>query len=844
MLRLAASTAWSHKRRLLGSALAIVLGVSFLTATLVLGDSARAGFETAFAEATAGIDASVRSTQELTGTDEASRVPIDAALVGTVAALDGVATAVPTVEGVAQVLDADGDPIGGNGPPTMAAAWIDDPDLTGWDLAEGRAPTGPGEAVLDAGSAEDAEVGVGDDVTVLVPDPVTVEVVGIATFGDDDSIGGSTYVGLALPVAQDLLLGGRDRISGVAAAAVEGTSEAELVALVSGALPDGVEAVTGTQVAEELEDDIEGEFLGFFSTALQAFAMVALLVAAFSIFNTFSILAAQRTRESALLRALGASRRQLLSAALVESVVVGAAGAALGGVAGIGIGALALDLLEGAGFGLPVDGVVVSTGVVVTAALVGLGLTVVSGLVPAWRASRVAPLAALREVAVDTSGGSRVRAVVGALITAVGAVLVASAGDGAVELVGLGGVVTLVGVVVLGPVVARPVGRFLGAPLRFRGVSGDLARRNAVRNPRRTAATATALLVGVGVVSLFTVFGASISGSIEDQVDKTFGGELALTPRGADLSGTGLRPGLPAEVAALDEVRAAAGLGYGGAVIDGRQEDVDFTDPAAIVEVAELEVVDGDVASMGVDGVAFSEGYAEDHGVDLGDRVPVVFADGATDEVVVRAVFDSLAFGGDVLVHEDLWAEHAPQHSYYLVLVGLADGTSLEGGRAAVEALTAGPGAPDVMDRDEFIADQAAEVDALLTVIYALLGVAIVIALMGIANTISLSVHERTRELGLLRAVGQTRRQLRAMVRWESVIVAVFGTAGGLGLGLFLSWGLVRSLNAEEGWATYIVPVGSLAVVLAVGAAAGVLAGLRPAGRASRLDVLAAVAAD
>lgn len=844
MLRLTLSTAWSHKRRLLGSALAIVLGVAFLNATLVLGDSARSGFETAFEEFTAGMDAVVRSDQELTATDEGARVPIDATLVETVAAVDGVATAVPTVDGVAQVLDADGDPIGGNGPPTLAEAWIDDPALTGWDLADGRAPQAAGEVVLDAGSAEEAEVGVGDAVTVLLPEPRTFTVVGIARFGDDDSLGGTTYVGLTFAEAQDLLLGRRDLVSGVIAAAVEGLDADELTARVQAVLPDGVEALTGRELATELQDDIEGDFLGVLTTALQVFAIVALLVAGFSIFNTFSILAAQRTRESALLRAIGASRRQLLAAGLVESVAVGVVGAGLGAVAGIGVAALALDLLDGAGFGLPIDGVVVSGGAVQGAVLTGLLVTTVSGLVPAWRAARVAPLAALREVAVDSSGASRLRAIVGLVITAAGMATVLAASEGAVELVGLGGMTTLVGVVVLGPVVARPVGHVLGAPLRLRGVAGDLARRNAVRNPRRTAATATALLVGVGVVSLFTVFGASISASIEDQVDKTFGGELALTPRGGDISGTGLPTGIVARLTTLDEVEAAAGLGYGPAKVDGRDEGIGFTDPAALGAVTDLDVLEGDLATVGRTGVALGHDYADEHGLGIGDTVEAAFPDGSTETLSVGAVFDASALGGDVLLHEDLWAERAPQRAYFLVLVGLEDGTSLEEGRTAVEAATAGPGRPDVMDRDEFVADQAAEVDALLTVVYALLAVAILIALMGIANTISLSVHERTRELGLLRAVGQSRRQLRAMVRWESVIVAVFGTAGGLGLGLFLGWGLVRSLNAEEGWATFAVPVGSLAVVLAVGAAAGVLAGLRPAHRASRLDVLTAVAAD
>jgi len=424
----------------------------------------------------------------------------------------------------------------------------------------------------------------------------------------------------------------------------------------------------------------------------------------------------------------------------------------------------------------------------------------------------------------------------------VAAVVAGGSGGAGLSMTGAGAVVALVGMVLLGPVVARPVAGLVGAPLRWRRVSGDLARRNALRNPRRTAASATALLVGVGVVSLFTVFGASVARTIEDQVDRAFGGDLALTPAGSGFSGAGLAPELVAEVAALPEVGAAAGLGFGPATVGGRQQQVGFSDPRALAAVADFELVEGSIDRVADGDVAMAAGFAARHGYRVGQTVDVGFADGALRRLRLVATYDQRAIGGDVLVTAGLWSAHNPQPSYFLALVRLAGAVPLADGRAAVEAVAARHGSPDVMDRDEFVASQAAEVDALLTIVYALLGVAVVIALMGIANTLSLSVHERRRELGLLRAVGQSRPQLRAMVRWESVIVATFGSLGGLALGLFLSWGLVRALNATEGFGTYAVPVGPLLTVLAVGAAAGVVAGLRPAWRASRLDVLAAVA--
>jgi len=843
MLTTTLAAAWSRKRRLVGTALAIVLGVAFLTATLVVGDSARAGFANAFAEANAGTDALVRSSSRVGG-EEITVAPIDAAVLDSVRSIDGVAAVAPLIEASGQVLDADGRGVGGDGPPTYAANWIDDEALTGWRLADGEAPDRPGEVVVDRGTAESADLGVGDTAFVLVPEPVTVTVVGVATFGDDDSIGGTTWVAFETGEAQRLLLGAPDRLTGVVVAADDGTSQDELVERLSAFLPDGVESISGDDLTAEMEAAIESDFLGFFNAALLAFAGVALLVAAFSIFNTFSILVAQRTGESALLRSLGASRRQVLVSALVEAAIVGVVGSVVGLGAGVLLASGLLSAMASAGFGLPVDGVALSGGTMVMSLVVGLVVTLLGGIGPALKASRVAPLAALREVSVDDTASSRWRLAAGLAGSAAGVAVVLSAtsGTGGLPRAGLGAVLVVLGVVLLGPAAARPVGSVLGAPLRFRGVSGKLAARNAVRNPRRTAGTAAALLVGVGVVSLFTVFGASVSKSIEDAVDGAFGGDLVVEP--GSWGGAGLAAATADELGDLPEVDASAGLGFGTVLIEGRNSEVGYTDPRQLAAIADFDVLEGDIREVDDSQIAMSRDHTAERGYSVGDTVEIVFADGATVPLRLSTIYDDRAMGGDVLLPVSVWSSHNAQTSYYTVLVGLADGVSLEEGRSAVEAATERFGSPTVRDRDEFVESQAAEIDSLLTVIYGLLGIAILIALMGIANTLSLSVHERTRELGLLRAVGQSRSQLRAMVRWESVIVAVFGSIGGLGLGLFLGWGLVRSLNAAEGFGTLAVPVGSLAVVLLVGAAVGVLAGLRPAWRASRMDVLAAVAED
>ena len=571
---------------------------------------------------------------------------------------------------------------------------------------------------------------------------------------------------------------------------------------------------------------------------LLAFALVALVVAAFGIVNTFTILAAQRVRESALLRAIGASRRQVLTAALAEATVVGLVGAALGVALGVVLASGLLAATAAIGFPLPVDGLVVVSGDVAIALAVGVAVTVAGALPAAWRASRVAPVAALREVAIEDATPSRRRAVAGVAALAVGAVSLVAAGGGSLGAAAVGAVLLLAGLVLLGPAAVRPTVARLGAPLAARRVHRDLGVRNAIRNPRRSAATASALLVGVGVVSLFTVFGASAARSVDEAVSRSFAGDLALTPA---VDGAGLDPEVVDRVAGLPEVAGAAGVGHGPGVLAGRQDDLAFADLAALPAVLDLDLTEGDLAAAAGGGLAAATGYAAERGWHVGDTVEVGFPDGTTEPLELVATYEHEAVVGAAVVDHALWAAHVGQTRFDLVAVGLAEGVGYDKGRAAVEAATAGPGAPRVHDRDGFVAAEVSQVSGVLNVVYALLGVAIVIAVCGIANTQSLSVHERTRELGLLRAVGQTRRQLRAMVRYESMLVAAFGAAGGVGLGVFLGWGVVRALDARADIATFSLPLLPLAGVLTAGVLVGVVAGIVPARRAGRLAVLDAI---
>jgi putative ABC transport system permease protein len=833
----------AHRRRLLASCSAVLLGVAFLSGTLVLAGTVTSGFSDIIAKANAGTDALVRSSVEFGLDDVTERGLVDRSLADRITAVDGVAAVAPRIESDARIVGADGDPIGGGGP-TVAGNWVPDERLNPYDLAEGRAPAAPGEVVVDKASAKEGDLAIGDRTVLRTPDPVDVTIVGLATFGGADSQGSATYAGVTTDFADEALLLEPGTASSIAVAAEPNVSQAQLVRRIRAVLPDGVEALTGAALSRELEREIQGDDQESFQQALLLFAFISLVVAIFSIYNTFSILVAQRTRESALLRALGASRGQVLFSVTAEALAVGMVASVGGIAAGTGLAAGLLALMDALGLTTPRSSLVLDAGTVVMALAVGVVVTLLASLAPAARASRVSPLAALRDVAVDRSATSRRRAVIGALVTGAGVALTIVGGTGEVPATtGLGALATLIGVVVLGPVAARPAAFVLGAPLAARrGMSGALARRNAMRNPRRTAGTATSLMIGVAVVTVFGVIAASLQQSIDDAVAEQFAGELVIVGEGRG----GLSPELAAAVAELPEVSAASPLGGARVRLDRRGTLSSTIDPATIDSVADIRVRQGSLRELERDGVAISVDYADEHRLALGDPLTIEYPDGASERRTVGAILASgnLVGGGGVALPRDAVLPHTSRSVDANLLINLAAGVTEAEGEAAVQRVADRFGAPDVETNQEFTDSIAGEINVILTIIYALLVIAILIAVMGITNTLSLSIHERSRELGLLRAVGQIQRQTRAMVRGEAVIVSLFGAVGGVGLGLFLGWAAVSALSVDGFASSFAVPTLSLAVTLALGALAGVLAAVRPARRAARLDVLEAIATE
>ncbi len=840
-----------HKRRFVSTCVAVVLGVAFLAGTLVLGDTIRGGFDQMFATANAGTSVVVRNATSIGSGDAAQRGVVDPSVVDTVRAVPGVAAAETVVTGPAQLVAADGSAVGGQGPPTLGSGWIDDPALEPYRITEGRAPQatpgGPVEIVIDRDAADTAKLSVGDTTSVLVPDQVPVVVVGIVAFGDNDSMAGATYTGFAAADAARLLGGGRPGVDEIRVAAQPGISEDELARSVAAALPSDTEAITGAALSAEQLGSIEDEFLTVMRTMLLVFAGVALVVATFSIHNTFSIVAAQRSRESALLRAIGATRGQVLGSVVLEALVVGV----LATVVGIGVGvALALGLLaafDAAGAGLPSSPLVIATASIAVPVVIGLGVTMVAALGPALQSARTSPLAALRASAVEATrtGRARIAAGVATAVAGVGLIVLGTTGNGSMGRVGLGSLLSLTAFVLLGPVLARPAGLLLGTPARLlKGVTGQLAQENAVRNPRRTAGTATALVIGIGVVAVFTVFASSLRSSVDDEVTRSFG-DTDLVVRATSFAGSGLPPTLVEDIAGIEGVETVSALSFGAVSFDGSTAMATVTDPATLGAVSDLGLVDGSITGLGADQVAVSRYSAREHGWSVGSVVPVGFADGTTVAATVGAVYESKSALGDLIVPLALWDAHATQVTgAQTVLVGLRDGVDLGTADAEVTALASTAGAPTVETRQEYLDSVGKELNQVLTVVYVLLAVAVLIALIGIANTLTLSIHERTRELGVLRAVGQTRRQLRSMIRWESAVVATFGVVAGLGLGTLIGWGLVKAGGETLNIPVFTVPVGQMVVITVVGAAAGVVAAVRPARRAARLHVLDAIAGD
>jgi putative ABC transport system permease protein len=834
----------ARKLRVLTTSFAVLLGVAFMAGSLVLTDTIGKTFDSMFADIYDGTDAYVRGQASIKGEmGDDSRTRLDTSTLAAVQDVDGVAVAEPTVQGYTQIVGKDGKAIGNPnmGAPTFGGNWSDTDALNPFTVVDGREPRADDEVVIDKLSADRGKLSVGDATTVLTKvGSVPVKVVGITKFGELDSPGGASFVGFTQATAERVITAPGE-YNGVSVVADEGVSQTEVRDRISRIIPATAEVITGEQLTKENQNDLK-QAMSFFGTFMVVFASIALFVGSFIIYNTFSILVAQRSRETALLRAIGASRRQVLGSILLEAAVVGVVASVLGVVGGIGMAGLLKMLLSGFGIDLPAGGVVLTMNTVVTSFVVGVGVSMVSAVFPARRASRVPPIEAMREVALEPGHPSRTRIIVGLVFAALGAGLIALgvAGSGGVPAVGVGVPLTFIGVAVLGPVLAKPATRGLGAPLpALRAMPGVLARNNASRNPKRTSATASALMIGVGLVTFISVMATSAKHQIDGTIDENFGADLVIDSGAFGFGG--LAPSLATEIKELPEVAAVGVLRQGPVEIEGKADGGVAIDPEDIPKMFDFGKVTGSLASLSDPStIAVSDTFepADGRRLSVGDTVQVRFAQTGLQSFTVGAVYEE-AFGR-FMFGLPAWEANVADQFDSAVFILKADGVSLSEAQAAVDKVAAPYPTAKVQNLGEFKESQSALINQMLGLIYALLGLAILIAVLGIANTLALSIFERTRELGLLRAVGMTRPQLRSAVRWESVIISVLGAALGLAISLFFGWAVVQALESE-GFRTFVVPGGQLLVVVLLAALAGVVAAIGPARRAARLDVLAAI---
>lgn len=857
MLRVTVKGLFAHKPRFALTALAVMLGVAFLSGTLVLNDTIKRTFDNLFADVNRGTDAVARSKEKIDTQFGTVRQRVSASLLTVVEQVDGVARegGKPVVNGqvqlYAQLVDKHGEPIGtpGRGAPTLGFIWDPFRRLSAWRLTDergrSRPPRADDEVVIDKGSADKAGFHTGDTVKVLTQSaPATYRIAGIARFGTADSPAGASVTLFTRQRAQ-VITGAFNQFDSISVAARPGISQAELVQRIRRAIPEpNVEVLTGAKLTEEQQTDIEKN-LSFFNTALLVFALVALFVCCFIILNTFSIIVEQRVREMALLRAIGASGRQVMSSVLGESLVVGA----LASVVGLGLGLLLSAglkaLLAGFGIDIPAGGTVVNTRTIVVALVVGMGVTLFSAIFPSRRASRIPPVAAIRAVSIDRAAHSAVRVTVGGLVTVVGvmALLVGLFVSNSITLVGGGAFAVFVGVFLLGPVIARPVARTLGWPIEeLKGATGALARENAARNPKRASATAAALMVGVALVGFITIFASSTKRSISVAIDRAFRADYVITTKGGGFGGGGFSPDLAQRLRQLPQVGVATGLRFNGFEIDGKGRFLGAADPTAIRSLFDFQPRAGDFEQLGVGQIAVSKSVADDHHWKVGDTVKGKFPVGGRHDLRIGAIYRLGSEKGltDYFISADAYNTLYPDRLDSQVYAKLRPGVSRAAGRHAIETVVRRYPNADLKDQTGFKQSQEGQVDQVVNLIYALLALAVIIAGIGIANTLALSIVERTRELGLLRAVGMTRNQLKSTVRWEAVIIAMFGTVLGLGIGVFFGWAVVRSLRSQ-GISEFAPPGLQLIVIVVVAALLAVGFAYFPARRAAKLDVLRAI---
>jgi len=842
---------FSHLLRLGLTVVAVIVSVAFMSGTQVLTATLTTSFDKIFDDVYKNIDVVVRSTNVVDTGFGVIHGPVDESTIATIEKVNGVRAAEGQVEAQLAILDKTGEPMGSQaGPPTFGLNWLTDPQLNGWHLDDGKPPATPTEVVLDKKTATKAGYLVGDTVKIQVNKGVKeFTVVGIGGFGSTDAYASASAALFQTETAQELLVE-PGKFTWIIVSAEDGVAQGDLRVRIAKALPREAEAMTGEAFTAESQDAFRKVF-GFVGGILTAFGVIALVVGSFIIYNTFSIIVAQRTRELALLRALGAGRTQVLGSVIVEALVVGAGSSALGLVGGIGLAKGLTNLLSSTGSTPDVNSLSYPIPWFVVFFFVGTGVTLLSSLWPAWRASRVAPMAALRDVAIDAPSRvmRRLRLALGTVLTALGLLFLYvglfTSDDNALLKVGLSFFFVFVGIVVLGPLFAKPLSTVIGSPMRT--FTGRLARSNAIRNPKRTATTASALMIGVGLIVVFSILTQSFKASASSAIDTSLTMDYIVDS--GSFGQTGLDPSLGVHIDEVPGVESATGIEFGFAQINSEPTTVVASDLRALANVLKISVVDGQFDRLKPNEVAVDKTQAKDNGWVVGTVLNAKFLQpGSPTSVVVGAIYSVEAQfgGGGLFMSTEGFARSFPPELqvFNQIFVKLEPGANLVTTKDEIQKIVKRefPTAK-VQDLTEYKQSQTSFFDFFLVIITVMLILAIFIAMLGIVNTLLLSVYERTHEIGLLRAVGMARRQIRSTIRWESVIFSLQGTAIGTAIGFGFGWAIVRAA-AQENPITFAVPWTLLLTMIVLAMIAGVIAAVIPAFTASRLDVLDAIATE
>jgi putative ABC transport system permease protein len=846
MFKLALKNVWAKKLRLSLLMLIIMTSVGFISGTFILTDTINGTFNDLFNTVYRDTTAIVRGEKISKDSDEFSeggRNRLNAALISKVKANPDVAG----VEGVEQffltVLDKKGKVLQTGGAPTFGYNWNDTQGTNPFRMWKGDTPKAENELVITKFLADRGRFAVGEQVSIVVGDkPEKFTLSGIAKFGNADSGGGSFELLFATKTAQRLVSKG-DTFPEFWVVGKPGLSQEKVQASVAATLSgERVNVATGKEVTKERQDAF-GKFIGVIGTVLLGFGLVALMAGVIVIYNTFQILISQRIREIGLLRAIGASGQQMRRSVLAESLVVGL----IGSIAGLAFGVLMALGLKGLfkAFGSDIQGsLVLNAKPFIIGLVVGLVATIACAYFPARKASKTSPMDALRSGALDKVGSSRVRVLIGVALTvaAVAALLIGLSG-GKAALVGLAFFLTIVGAAALGPVVAPKVVGLLAKPLpRLRGVPGRLASENAVRNPRRTSGSALALTIGVSIVSFFVVLAGSVKATLGDAIDNQFKGDFIIEASTFGPGTGAISLDTANKIIATKGVGSSAVLQITNVAINEKRKLVMATNPETVGKLFEFGKIQGRFEDLGGETIAVKTEVAETNGWTLGSTIDTVFENGPAKLKVVTLYEKSDTLGTNYLIGTNTLPGRATNNLIFGVVVKVADGAKAADVRTALKTELNEFPTLKVRDQADFKKSRASQINGLLAFLSVLLVFAILIALIGIAITLSLSIFERVRELGVLRAVGQQRSQARSMVRWESVLIALFGTVLGLMIGTGFGAAVVRSLRSS-GLTVLALPVTSLVVIGIAGALAGVVASLWPAYKASNTDIMLALAA-